>query len=252
MAKYSRLSDFLQECSEDEFFISFHEVENILGFSLPNSAFKYPAWWSNNVNNGRHCMAWISVGWRTSDLNLIGKSVSFVRDRNNSSVKRTIPRFNRSSKTIAKVPKEQERLKTSNVFVETDIKLNVSWKEAGEINLDKSNKLVFPPAPKKPGLYRLRIQNSHYIGETVNIRRRFQNYRNPGVKQQTNLRINAAIFKALCSGKTVFVDVISDEVMISTRGVETNFNLSSKSTRRFIENGILLREESEEIENLNR
>ena len=196
-------------------------------------------------------MAWVSSGWKTTDLNLLGNTVTFIRDQSNSPVVKTVDSHQKTFNVKTVAPVEKADWKTSTVFAETSLKLTVSWKEAGKVRLDRSNKLAFPKSPKKPGLYRFRISNSHYIGETVNIRRRFQNYRNPGPKQPTNLRINKAIHKTLSEGKAVFVDVISDEVIISNQGVEASFDLSSKSTRRFIENGIIFREESEEIENLN-
>jgi len=42
--------------------MSFSEVEGVLGFPLPDSAWKYPAWWANE-NPDRtqhvHALAWL-------------------------------------------------------------------------------------------------------------------------------------------------------------------------------------------------
>ncbi|MCD4761760.1 hypothetical protein K8R32_02255 [bacterium] len=62
-------------------------------------------------------------------------------------------------------------------------------------NVDMNN---FPKIPrqklKKPGVYRWCITKGSssivYIGESVEIGRRIYHYKNPGVRQKTNIRIN--------------------------------------------------------------
>jgi hypothetical protein len=59
--------------------ISFAEIEELLRFKLPVSAYKYNAWWANEQNgNHSHARSWLSVGWKTSDVEL-GKKVTFYK-----------------------------------------------------------------------------------------------------------------------------------------------------------------------------
>jgi hypothetical protein len=48
MGKYSKLGDYLKSSDPDKLTLSFLDVENILGFNLPNSAREYQAWWANS------------------------------------------------------------------------------------------------------------------------------------------------------------------------------------------------------------
>lgn len=60
--------------------MSFEEVERVLGFALPDSARKFPAWWSNNTGTHVGVSAWRDSGWKTSRVNLGSERVTFVRD----------------------------------------------------------------------------------------------------------------------------------------------------------------------------
>ncbi|WP_409300673.1 hypothetical protein [Peribacillus sp. SCS-155] len=79
--KYIKLYDYLfqhRNCYSD-LLLSFQEIESILQFKLPQSAYKYAAWWSNETSGTHsHARAWIMSGWHTSKIRL-GESVSFVR-----------------------------------------------------------------------------------------------------------------------------------------------------------------------------
>jgi hypothetical protein len=46
MSKYAPLRDYLQRQSGAEFFLTFKEIERIIGASLPRSAAR-PQWWAN-------------------------------------------------------------------------------------------------------------------------------------------------------------------------------------------------------------
>ena len=80
MSKYDPLSNYLRRRKGDVWQAEFSEIEAILGFPLPESARRYPAWWANQ-NGGGHSQTagWQSAGWRTADLDLAGKSVRFER-----------------------------------------------------------------------------------------------------------------------------------------------------------------------------
>lgn len=80
MSRYQPLADFLAEKKCDEWSASFADVEEHLGFPLPKSAYKYPAWWANQKGPGHsQTHGWRSVGWRTADLDLERGRVRFER-----------------------------------------------------------------------------------------------------------------------------------------------------------------------------
>ncbi len=62
--------------------LSFAEIERILGFSLPPSAYEAQPWWSNTRAGHSQAAAWLGAGWRTAGLDLAGRQVSFVRAAN--------------------------------------------------------------------------------------------------------------------------------------------------------------------------
>lgn len=75
--KYSPLKEHLLARDDEVAHFTFSEIENILGFSLPNSAHKFPAWWGNGSQ--RHSYAWLDAGWRVDELSLPNNTVNFKR-----------------------------------------------------------------------------------------------------------------------------------------------------------------------------
>ena len=81
MSKYANLTSHLNALPAHQWKAQFSEIEAILGFSLPKSAYAYPAWWSNQAADGHsQSGSWQSIGWRTSDLDLATQHVTFVRN----------------------------------------------------------------------------------------------------------------------------------------------------------------------------
>jgi hypothetical protein len=55
---------------------SLGEIEDAVGAPLPDSAYRYPAWWSNQ---GRaQSLAWEGAGWKTKSVDLKNEKVTFV------------------------------------------------------------------------------------------------------------------------------------------------------------------------------
>ena len=77
--EYSGLARLLAATTEATLTLGFGEIEAALGSSLPASARQHPAWWSNSERSRSHARAWLSVGWRTSQLSLAAERVTFVR-----------------------------------------------------------------------------------------------------------------------------------------------------------------------------
>jgi hypothetical protein len=81
MSRYQPLADFLAGKKELEWDATFAEIEARLGFPLPDSAYKYPAWWANQAGAGHsQTKGWRSVGWKTRDLDLERKRIRFEKE----------------------------------------------------------------------------------------------------------------------------------------------------------------------------
>jgi hypothetical protein len=82
MSRYQPLADFLSAQKGREWEATFADIEKRLGFALPRSAYKYPAWWANQNGEGHsQTKGWRSVGWRTARLDLERRRVTFERER---------------------------------------------------------------------------------------------------------------------------------------------------------------------------
>lgn len=81
MGKYEPLSQFLATERTTTKRMPFSEIERVLGFKLPKSAYEHEAWWSNNATGHSHARAWMEGGWRTADVDLSARKVTFMRAR---------------------------------------------------------------------------------------------------------------------------------------------------------------------------
>ena len=70
MSKYEPLPQFLGSVGGAAHRMTFAEIERILGFKLPKSAYEHEAWWSNNATGHSHARAWLKFGWRTEAVDL--------------------------------------------------------------------------------------------------------------------------------------------------------------------------------------
>jgi DnaJ like chaperone protein len=63
--KYDPLRDYLAECDGPKLVLTFEEIEDILKFKLPETAWQNSSFWSNCYTLSRvHAVAWIEAGWR--------------------------------------------------------------------------------------------------------------------------------------------------------------------------------------------
>ncbi|TRZ48608.1 hypothetical protein D4S03_09605 [bacterium] len=83
MSKYDPLRDKLLQIPPNvsEKTMTFSEIENILGFELPGSAYNYRPWWSNlsSPNDHPYAQSWLSAGWKVDTLSHSQKWVRFRR-----------------------------------------------------------------------------------------------------------------------------------------------------------------------------
>jgi hypothetical protein len=79
VSKYEALPQFLAQVHGAVHRMSFREIESVLGFKLPKSAYEHEAWWSNNATGHSHARAWLKFGWRTEAVDLAARRVTFRR-----------------------------------------------------------------------------------------------------------------------------------------------------------------------------
>lgn len=89
MSKYDPLYRFLQDIQVNvgEKTITFSEMERILGFKLPKSAYVYRQWWANSTSPQQHphAQSWLAAGWTVDTVNQQDKWVRFRRGKQRQS-----------------------------------------------------------------------------------------------------------------------------------------------------------------------
>ena len=72
--KYHKLEEYFRKSKKQTEVLTYKEIEKILGFRLPESAYTYRAWWAN----GGHAQAnsWLNAGWEVEEVKL-GISITF-------------------------------------------------------------------------------------------------------------------------------------------------------------------------------
>lgn len=60
-------------------FLSFRQIEEILGGDLPTSARQHRAWWANDSVGHVQSQQWLEVGWRISNISMTDERVTFAR-----------------------------------------------------------------------------------------------------------------------------------------------------------------------------
>jgi len=93
MGKYDALYHFLEGIQPDvrERTLTFDEVERILGFKLPRSAYVYRQWWANPTSPQQHphAQSWLAAGWMVDTLDQQDKWVRFRRGKRRQSERET-------------------------------------------------------------------------------------------------------------------------------------------------------------------
>lgn len=78
-SKYFPLENYLNQVSIT---LTYAELEEILGFTLPPTAYNREQWWVNNSNNHTQALSWLNAGWKVDNV-ILGKNVTFVRCESN-------------------------------------------------------------------------------------------------------------------------------------------------------------------------
>lgn len=83
MGKYDPLGRFLENAAPSlaRITLTFGQIEQILGDTLPYSAKHYRAWWANEVRSGTHVQApsWLQAGWEVDEVDREAGWVRFRR-----------------------------------------------------------------------------------------------------------------------------------------------------------------------------
>jgi DNA-binding transcriptional regulator YiaG len=78
-SKYYPLHKHLISSKERSIFLSFQEIERILGVALPRSARTSKAFWSNRSKGALQARAWMSAGYHVLDVNFGSQLVTFEK-----------------------------------------------------------------------------------------------------------------------------------------------------------------------------
>ena len=78
--KYKALAEFLYEKWEKKVELSYEEIEDILGFHLPSTAYNLPqSYWANTKTHS-YASCWLAVGYKAKVISLT-KKVIFERSK---------------------------------------------------------------------------------------------------------------------------------------------------------------------------
>ena len=76
-SKYQPLWAFLQQSNQAQVILTFTEIEKLMNDTLPDSAHKKRAWWSNRSKGALQASAWMEAGYRVEDVDFEQQRVTF-------------------------------------------------------------------------------------------------------------------------------------------------------------------------------
>lgn len=230
MGKYIDLTYFLMNSKQEQVNISFLEIERILGFKLPPSAYVHMPWWANGGHSQAN--AWLKAGYKVKKVCLLEKEVIFCK--NDIVMKKdklyTKKMFCASkTDTYGFVPEKNKIivngyefcfLQTIKPLCDDDGKIVKFYPQD---NYDNKNNLPLSAygkggfcrfsinAPKCAGVYIWVVEDKIiYIGETENLYQRFNvgygniSPRNCYIKgQSTNCKMNKIVLELYEQGKMI-------------------------------------------------
>lgn len=80
MSKYVPLEQMLSLSAQDNVNMTFGEIEAILGFPLPASAYTHRPWWANGGHT--QASAWLDAGYKVAQVDFSEQMVSFCKAGN--------------------------------------------------------------------------------------------------------------------------------------------------------------------------
>jgi|GEM_PF-5896192 len=79
--KYLPLAEYLRGSQHARVTLTYQELEELLGFTLPASAKRHRAWWGNSIVGHSQAAAWLNEGWRV--VGVTTTAVTFQRAKGN-------------------------------------------------------------------------------------------------------------------------------------------------------------------------
>jgi len=230
MSKYEPLRKYLKNIpsSSNMQSLTFGEIERILGFKLPSSAYEHRAWWSNPTSPTDHpyAQSWLEAGWMVDSVDQLEKRVHFRRSTSNitKDVDRpitTIKHSNTSPKVIV-----EPNVDTSQPIDSLQFLLTLGFEEVGAWFLERNSlqlRLV-KNENEQNILYAFVVQGIvKYIGKsTMTLRGRMNGYWKPGPTQTTNINNNARIREILQKGMPVQIFALVPREEIYYKGFPVN------------------------------
>ena len=231
MSRYDPLTKTLSDGPEDSVELSFEDIDLLVG-GLPPSARKHAAWWSNGQSS-HQARYWLEAGRRAKP--------DFLR---------AVVRFDRVAGSVGSKAKTRKRTQSVSTTPQVTTRkpvdltptgehlrgtISYEWQAADEVRL-RGKKLDMPQLTPRPGIYRFRIEHyignvSFYVGETDNLFRRMSHYCIPGPSEQTNVRMNAMLARALQEDGRIKVEVVTAALCSGE-----SLDLQLKWPRRLVEN----------------
>ena len=136
MSRYQPLANHLRTLKAPRWNASFADIEAVLGRPLPNSAYQYPAWWANQSGGHSQTAGWRDAGWKTADLDLARKRVTFVReDKGRASPMASEPRrpFLRGAESLWDQASEATGITDRNALIEAGLRALIARHAAREL-----------------------------------------------------------------------------------------------------------------------
>lgn len=79
-AKYIGLTRYLRNDKRPRIILTFEEIEKIIGFKLPESAYIHQPFWANTSSHSIS-YSWMQVGYMARALDLKNKKITFVLEK---------------------------------------------------------------------------------------------------------------------------------------------------------------------------
>ncbi len=233
MSKYSSLSNYLIASGKKDITLTFSDIERVLGFKLPQSAYTYHAWWANGGHSQSD--AWLGAGYKVERIDLEARKVGFskcvyksnhplqpkLRPNAKTNIERTLPvPIDSSAKTLTVLGYQFCYLQ--EIIPELDARGCIvkyypqdRYDNNKNLQLSKFSDGAFCRfsinAGDWPGVYLWVVDNRIiYIGETDDLKGRFNiGYGNISPRncyvsgQSTNCKMNKVVLDLFEQGKRV-------------------------------------------------
>jgi hypothetical protein len=150
MNKYFLLGQYLQKSGKFSEFLTFAEIENILGGSLPPSASGHRPWWGNCIQN-HQAKSWMNAGWRVGSV-ISGEGVVFERSSSVPAKSVTAPQAGKKEQPRTAILIKKGSGRTENEKPEMEGLSEDEIKQSIKKHLDKNNWTSDIAWGRKPGI----------------------------------------------------------------------------------------------------